>query len=270
MRKRTVGISVDFDYFVPEDVNLDMQHQESLFYLRTIWDLRGAFLLDALKVSDEEPTFWEKLQPLTKNFNDVVTVSDSHVYALRDPQLITCDTILLFDRHHDCWPITKTQKCLREWYCHTWGRAWLEAGKYRRIVWVTPEGQDPNDYKDSRGGLGHQLRVLPRNKFDPVKFAQRHTLDAVHICRSGCWVPPWLDDRFIKFVRRFNREPGHRERDLRVLQIEADWHPMMPRWDDPAAHIRGLRRLDENFKALREGRRPDPIEGMEDLRNGTE
>ncbi len=25
-------------------------------------------------------------------------------------------------------------------------------------------------------------------------------IDLVHICRSGAWTPPWLDDEFFKFV----------------------------------------------------------------------
>jgi hypothetical protein len=48
----------------------------------------------------------------------------------------------------------------------------------------------------------------------------------VHVCRSGCWTPPWLDKAFIDFV-------GCRGYPVARLQ-SGDWDPMKPRWNAKA------------------------------------
>ena len=71
---------------------------------------------------------------------------------------------------------------------------------------------------------------LPRDLRSRVKVISEgqdwgvEKIDRVHVCRSGCWVPPWLDKDFIEFVQS-------RGEKVVKLQID-DWDPMAERWTD--------------------------------------
>lgn len=243
-KHRLLGISVDWDYFVPEDYMMDMQHQESVFYQTIIWEIRCGHLYPHMRTSGEEREFWSKLEPMTEKFRRNVSVSDSHVYVLADARFKQeVDTIILFDRHHDCWPIDPDARRMHQWYCHTWVRGWLEGDKSRHLVWVYPDYQDPNDFIDSCKGV-RRLRSLPRKEFDPAEYTFGE-LVAVHLCRSGCWTPPWTDQAFVNFVHAFGRK-------VRLLQTESPWNAMAPRWTPKEIEekVAAMREADKKLREL--------------------
>jgi hypothetical protein len=122
-----------------EDEMLDMQHAESLFYQTVIWEIRCGHLYSQMRTSGEEHMFWDKLRLLMKGREQPITVSDSHVYVLSDDRfLLGCDTILLFDRHHDCWRAERDDRKAQVWHCHTWARGWLNGDKNTRMIWGAP------------------------------------------------------------------------------------------------------------------------------------
>lgn len=242
MSIRSIAISIDFDFFVPEEADFDMQHCESLFYLNMIWELRGAFLYNALRCTEEVKTFWRKLGPLSRYYKAPVTVSDAHCFAMRDPRIVAADTIILFDRHHDCWPVTRDEKREKNFGSHNWARAWLSSDRERQLIWVYPDTNDPADYRDSCADLrkSKRIRALPRKEFDPEEFAMDDLL-GVHVCRSGCWTPPWTDTDFIRFVQRLHCP-------IEVLQRDEEWHPMKPRWDNVEERIAVMRQREAALK----------------------
>jgi len=61
-----------------------------------------------------------------------------------------------------------------------------------------------------------------------------------HICRSGCWVPPWLDKAFTGFVEGLGRYPA-------IPLQHGDWNPMTERWNEEY-----LREALENERLLQE------------------
>jgi hypothetical protein len=242
-RHRLIGISIDFDYFVPEDNAMDMQHAESVFYQTIIWEIRCGHLYPHMRTSGEERDFWKKLEPLTREFSRRISVSDSHVYILSDERFKQCcDTIILFDRHPDCWHPYADDRRNHVWYCHTWVRGWLEGDKNRHVIWVYPDYMDAADYADACKGV-RRLRSLPRKEFDPAEFTSSE-LSAVHVCRSGCWTPPWTDQAFVEFIGEFGR-------DVHVLQIEKPWNPMAPRWTEEET-VEKVARMRETEKKVRE------------------
>jgi len=267
MTNRNIGVSVDWDYFTPYETIWDIQHQESQLYLDFIWQTRG-HLIDLYKTSGEEKTFWLWLLSLGHP-GDVLTVGESHATIVRDPGIWhEADMILLFDQHHDCWQCHDDNRDddgrMEHVACHNWGRAWLEDNPARRLVWVYPDwldleknyGEilDPKHESDV-ADLMHeteQLIVLPRKDFDFSHY-EADNVSGVHLCRSGCWVPPWLDAAFCQFALASGLliEKAHVQMDTKV------WDPMRIRWSqeqlDNARHLTEQSR--RSFEELHEAQK---------------
>lgn len=266
---RRIGISVDWDYFAPYDVHWDIQHVESQMYLDFIWMTRG-HLIDQYKTSGEEKTFWRWLLGGLGHPEEVLTVGESHATIVRDPGIWHgSDVILLFDQHHDCWNTEDDNRDddtgrMIHVACHTWGRAWLEEDLDRKLVWVYPDwlvlDREYGPIVDSEcesdiADLLHeteQLIVLPRKQFD-FSYYTDDMVEGIHVCRSGCWVPPWLDEAFCTFVK----ESGLLS-EVAMCNSRQDskvWDPMRIRWlNDELAQARKMheqsRRAFEEIHAM--------------------
>jgi len=205
-------LTIDWDYFVPENPEFDLGHAEAPIFLDMMW--RGRFgLLDHIRANGAEKGFWDSLGA-SLNGAGPTYVSDSHMYAYS--LLSGIDHVLLVDAHHDCWQEDSLGIDQGEGkiYCHNWLRVWLSKGKQRRVTWVRPEW--------SKGGF-----EVPKDLKRRISVADKveGKIDRVHVCRSGCWTPPWLDGQFIEFVE--NRKV------LSVnLQRELPWNPMAERWTE--------------------------------------
>lgn len=209
-------VSIDFDMFVPEKPEWDFGHRESLMYLKMLWATRVG-LINEMKTTGSEIEFWEQFKDV--KFRMPTWVSDSHSYAYT--LLAGVSRVVLFDAHHDCWEgdslgVDKEDQGV---YCHNWLRVWLEGGKGRKAVWVKPGWQDactlPKDMKK-------RVEVVTYSKGMDLGLQGSVGL---HVCRSGCWVPPWLDKAFLAFVGASARGLE----GIRVLQ-NGEWNPMTERW----------------------------------------
>lgn len=228
---RYIGITIDWDYFTPYDSMWDIQHVESLLYLDFLWKARG-HLVDTFKTSGEEASFWPWLREhftFDEVFNEAyLWVSDSHALIVKDWRIWhASDVIISFDQHHDCWPTEEDNRDeegrMEHIACHTWGRAWLEENPDRRLVWVYPDHLDIEEYGDFETveGVRDQLIILPRKEFD-ASYYDEDEVSGVHVCRSGCWTPPWLDSAFRKFI--------HESGMLKKILQNGEWDPMRIRW----------------------------------------
>lgn len=254
----SVGITIDWDFFVPYNRDWDIQHQESLLYLEFIWKTRG-YLFEEIRTAGEEKTFWPWLHKHFGTSEELLSISDSHACIVKDPSLWRgCDTIISFDQHHDCWRTHDDNRDesyrIMHVACHTWARAWLEDDIDRRLVWVYPDHMDFSDYGDILDpdsesdicDLLDQIDILPRKEFNPQDY-RNDEVTGIHLCRSGCWVPPWLDAAFIQFVK----DSGLL---FDVLQ-DGDWDPLRERWrqkdvDDMMRLHRDSRRAFEEIHEM--------------------
>jgi hypothetical protein len=142
-------------------------------------------------------------------------VSDSHAFAY--PMPFEADRVVLFDAHHDCWDSHNDGKV----YCHNWLRMWLEADEAREALWVYPKHLIDNWGKqDVPEDLRSRVEAVEWNG-----LIELGDIEAVHICRSGCWTPPWLDKGFIKFVK-----DGFGD-DVHSMQ-KGVWDSMNCRWTE--------------------------------------
>lgn len=224
-------LTVDWDYFVPEDPSFDLGHSESLVFLDMMWRGRSG-LLDTIKTNGAEEGFWGRLEASLSGAGPTY-VSDSHMYAYR--LLSGVDHVILVDAHHDCWRedslgLEKDQGYV---YCHNWLRAWLSKGKRRRVTWIQPEW--------SKG-----LFDVPKDlrKRVTVENDIKGKIDRVHVCRSGCWTPPWLDKQFIQFV-------NSRKSLVLNMQKELPWNPMAERWTEE--NLKELRAQEDQIQAAMSG-----------------
>lgn len=212
MNKRTL-VSIDWDFFVPEKPEWDLGHQESEMFLRMLWMMRG-HLIDQMKTSGEEKDFFRRLDLPSLG----VTTSDSHAYAFQ--QLVDggYDQLILFDTHHDCWGSSKDDNIM----CHNWVRIWLSLSPKHKVIWVYPNPDVLEGYPLPKD-LANQVKLVA---YGSLKL-QTDTVAGLHICRSGCWTPPWLDKNFIEFVQSYN------PRRIVTLQ-DGVWNPMKERWTEQA------------------------------------
>jgi hypothetical protein len=213
-------ITIDFDFFMPEDPALDIGHQESLAFLKMLWASRIG-LMDKLSLDGKELVFWDWLKKRVDVSKAPMFVSDSHCYAYN--LLKDVNGVISFDAHHDCWEgdslgVDKSEKGI---YCHNWLRAWLEGSKKRQAVWVATV------WLDKECGVPEGIGRLERRVWSQFTDLGIEGSVIVHICRSGCWVPPWLDKAFLGFLRASGR--GFER--MVVLQ-DGEWSPLAERWSE--------------------------------------
>lgn len=214
MKPKGTILTVDWDFFVPENPLWDMAHKENAFFLNPLWAMR-LHLLEDMKTNKRELSFWDWVLGWADVSKAHLTVSESHAYAYRVAH--RAQRIYLVDAHHDCWPVAQAGEVA----CHDWGRVWLEQHPSREILWIHPDDlyHDnyplPEDVQDRVKELPYKMSVMPKVE-----------LDAVHVCRSGCWTPPWLDQDFADFMARIEKVMGT------AMQLQAgDWDAKQLRWN---------------------------------------
>jgi hypothetical protein len=199
---------IDFDYFFYNPLYavhgdderfwlFDWGHSESSsLYLDMIWPIRAASFLkyDFELPQVEVPANWWGRFNISEDA--IGEVSDSNMYSgvVNDGEHF--DHVWLFDAHHDLFKI-QTEEQLREFRdkgditCEDWMFAHYIRGS--KLHWRWPKWFDygKNYRKDIPKWVGCDARRDDLGKLDP-----RMQFDAVSICRSGAWVPPWCDEQF--------------------------------------------------------------------------
>lgn len=291
--RRSCWLSVDFDFFVRSLGAWDWSHKESPFFRSGfIWQTRVApFLMQGIDLREEmDPlrharpipsSFWKILDQLGYDFSDtqLFVVSDSHAAAgptfdqvakeiIGEP----AEVLVSFDAHHDLgyhdWSMISDLSEKGECTCDMWLCALMQWWKdfETRIVfpdWMREEGSMDEQFDSVRGLLPQEL--LSRVKMDyftqddgtisPLVSEPGEVLDvqAVFACRSGAWVPPWLDQGFIDYISEAGCVIGldpitpFDNRDMPALELRTDF-----RYDDAVKLAEQWRSMhDEYLKKVR-------------------
>jgi hypothetical protein len=175
------------------------EHQGAIF-LDAVWPMRaGSFIKDGYQLPhvDVPEGFWDRF---TFTDDAVGEVSDSNMYSGVVADGREFEHVWLFDAHHDMYGI-KTKEQLVEFAnknevtCENWMFVhYLKGAKlhWRYPRWNKAAGQF---YRPQAKKWGCDARKDDGAKLDPVNMV----FDAVSVCRSGCWVPPWCDPDFKEF-----------------------------------------------------------------------
>ena len=197
---------IDWDFFFPtgeHDVETaalwDWGHSEegmAALYLGIVWTTRAAdFIRRGIALPDtsgEEAMFWSRFTfaPNAKLYYGESNVLAYHKTVRRGWNLNS--QVWLFDAHHDSggYRYTLAQTLKRKTLtCEDWMVGYAATDLHMRYprwkAWGLTEEPDPIVRVDRRVDDGADV---------PVVF------DRVFVCRSGAWVPPWLDQKFWAFI----------------------------------------------------------------------
>jgi hypothetical protein len=230
---------VDWDYFFPNPMeggfNLtgndlylyDWGHREATFYIDMVWGSRATgFLMHDLPLP-EVTEDW-KAFPDRFNLTDDATVfyADSNVHSglIESVDGEPFEEVLLYDAHHDSgysvatfndWMKKHVRKDKIEFSCEDWMLVHYMAGS--DLTWRFPNWHESFKERLAAGpcqagdcDLGHVAHgpfwpegVNLDAAVDDGKPVDTE-FDTVFICRSGAWVPPWEDGKFMQFVESWN------------------------------------------------------------------
>lgn len=195
-------LSIDWDYFVYTENGLWGSYTENtrslvdLWYKRYIQEkMRGRDIQDRYRLSPELDVFWEKIREHFRfTGNAQVYVSDSHVLSYDTAKENACDTVILFDSHADLG-YGGLSSLNFEVNCSNWLGKLLKDGLIAKAVVVySPYTSEKPEFFGSM----NRLFDIGYRGFDELD--KGIGVSAVHICRSGAWTPPWLDEEFSRFV----------------------------------------------------------------------
>ena len=222
-RPRTI-LTVDWDAFIPTghgDPQLwDLGHAETKLHRNMMWQLRG-YLYNVMKVNQQlAASFWAAMAQRFQRLPTHTIVSDSHTHVYQWLQDVT--TVILVDAHHDCWEGPKGAVD-----CSNWARVWLGKSRTKRIHWIVPDWVDASIYEEWNFVKKDKCVVL--YKLSEVLAGSGiitlpGTVDRVHVCRSGCWTPPWCDQEFLDWLK------GRECLTFPVSERGTEWDALRLRW----------------------------------------
>jgi hypothetical protein len=252
-------------------------------------DIRGE-MDPARWANPQPLAFWDKLKRLGYNFDKLeevydekslwqpnFVVADSH--AIAGPTFNNVandigapDVIINFDAHHDMGykskadvnrMVTRGQST-----CDMWLRllmsqdAFHEAKTKANVVYPNwrfdefPMSEEWNSLREvlPKGILG-RTSIGPFAKSDGsatdvVCPAEEIEVEALFICRSSAWTPPWLDELFVEFVQAIDK---HSDLLEYVSEHTPDIKPLTPRtsfsWER-------AEQMADQFKGMMGSRQP--------------
>jgi len=106
------------------------------------------------------------------------------------------NTVSLWDAHHDCGYRNNTGS-FEEWKargvlsCEDWMLAHFQRGSTLEVIHPA--------WRQRVGRVEPEPLVPVERRVDDGTNSDR-VYQAVYVCRSGAWVPPWCDDQFTQFI----------------------------------------------------------------------
>jgi hypothetical protein len=236
-------LSIDFDFFAPEDPMDDWAHRESGLFIDSIWGIRAAQEFargidpeQRHPLTQDSPTpgefaKWLKGLGYKIDKRTRIVVDESHLWAfgtfLEDAKRRNEQAnIVHFDAHHDfgyrddsdeiaqaAVKELQTKGTTDKLDCSDWllGLMYMFPRRFA-VTWGYPKWRGLDEWvhgKQRKRWSTRLLReaaaavVLPGTE-DQFREKAGH-VDQLFICRSGAWVPPWHDPKFIAFVTSFGQ-----------------------------------------------------------------
>ncbi len=249
-------LSVDWDYFFPkveriEDGELpngknvffmyDWGHKESGIFISYIWPHRAADFvragLELPKTSGLEREFWSRFR-----FSPHATMfyAESHSQAA-DPRVMRNVTeVWSYDAHHDAgYDADKLQDAMQRGHvtCEDWLAYYVIRGSKASVVY--PKWRDYAVEEEIKPVIQVD-RVIDNGKSVPVTF------DRVFVCRSGAWVPPWVDSEFDAFIKA---APMQRKRQIGdEMADRSGWREAMEQSIEAVEAAIANAKMEENHK----------------------
>ena len=227
-------LSVDWDYFFPSQEGLDALEAALLWdwghnenwggaLNEIVWISRAAaFLTRDLPLpltSGAEDSFWNGVR-IAKNAQ--LFIADSHVRAASLEVMKGVTEVVNYDAHHDggygqdMADLFKNQQV----DCGDWTFAYVMQNA--RLETRYPEWRLRNPEQEPTVVYSMERNYWAEGDTDQKFFHK------VFICRSGSWTPPWLDDKFVNFVKSCPVFAKLRQKNLVAdLLVPREWSQKM-------------------------------------------
>jgi len=245
-------LSIDFDFWIPEDPMLDMGHFESELFIRVLWQTRlvsDINLKKTLTVSMTETPNPRGLanflsgKGLTAAPNQMA-VAESHASILHYLEGLNNLDIIHIDAHHDFGYGENVKDD-----CAGWVRKLVEENRVRRVrlfypTWRQKERMDV-DWREETDERVEQWRangVVVEVHHGLENVPDNFHVEKTFVCRSGAWSPPWTDMTFLAMVQHLMMVYKHehctiytyedlmgfvREMDYRRVELQAEEYDKM-------------------------------------------
>ncbi|NLM46463.1 MAG: arginase [Firmicutes bacterium] len=194
-------LSIDWDYFIYTRDNRGT-HLENTRSMIDLWykkflqaKARGEDMQKAYRLSPEVDAFWPKIKKRFKLDADTKAyVSDSHALSYKIAKEENCTVVYLFDAHADLG-YGGLSSLNFEVNCSNWLGKLLKEGQINEAnIFYSPYTVEKPEYFNPMNSI-YNIRYL-----DFSNFKQDVAVSAIHVCRSGAWTPPWLDNKFKQFI----------------------------------------------------------------------
>lgn len=195
-------LSIDWDYFIyikKEDWGSHLENNKSLvdhWYKKYIQEqLKGRDIQKSYQLSPEVGGFWGKIRKHFQFEQDLkVYVSDSHALSYSIAKENGCRIIYLFDAHADLG-YGGLSSLNFEVNCSNWlGKLFKDKLIEEAYIIYSPYTSEKPEHFKSMNSL-YNIKYCD---FDDL--GENIKVSKIHICRSGAWTPPWLDEKFIQFI----------------------------------------------------------------------
>jgi len=210
-----VGLNIDWDFFFEQEEkhpNHDWGHAESgIFLSDMIWAIRfaGAYAsgedLQKTYTADRRwRTLWTYLKRRGFNLDNAkVVFADSNLGAWYVFDMLNVSHIYNFDNHHDVF-YTGGGPTPRSIDCGNWLGQTLKAQRKVGATIVYPDRERLEwefEFEDRLSRKWVESGRLKATTYDELEKGGRD-VNAIFICRSGAWTPPWDDKKFMQLVRK--------------------------------------------------------------------
>lgn len=198
-------LSIDWDYFIPIYERWSGSYLENKRNIMLIWykryfenKRRGIDIESSVREGKELNGFLKiikKYFEFSKNIK--MYVSDSHRFSYDIAMDNECSSVINFDAHSDLG-YGGLKSLNFELNCANWLGKLLKNKVARNAAIV----YSPYTYETK--DEFHEINKVFNIKYLDINHLPKIKIDAIHICRSGSWTPPWLDNKFYKFINSFN------------------------------------------------------------------
>lgn len=216
-----VLISIDWDYFMPYIRTWNVSYLENKKNIDKQWykifiknKLKGIDVTKSMNVGIEIYSFWTKIKKCFR-FTDktIIIVSESHKMSYQIAEENYCREVYSFDAHSDLG-YGGIDSLNYELNCANWLGKLLKNSLIDRanIIYSSYSAENPEDFKEI-----NQLYNIVYRSWETL--GKNISASIIHICRSGAWTAPWLDDKFFSFIK----EAGFKYKVIDCFK--RDWNP---------------------------------------------
>jgi len=195
-------LSIDWDYFIytkKDNWGSYIENNKSLvdlWYKRYIQEkISGKDIKELYKLSPVWNIFWKKIKErfiFSKRTKALVT--DSHVWSYNFAKEYNCNMVCLFDSHSDLG-YGGLSSLNFEVNCSNWlGKLLKDKQIKEAYIFYSPYTMEKPDHFKQINRI-YNVKYCSFNDLNKKLF-----VSAIHICRSGAWTPPWLDEKFTQFI----------------------------------------------------------------------